>query len=356
MPSSITERLKNYLCAMLFLVSAYALYTNYPFYRNFLKNKYTLIAGLDISMLNLFRYIFFIYAVFLFFSYFLETNPRTGKGVYAMRALGKVLLHPIDTFQNGLLKEEKTNLLAIIVKAFFAPLMIFWLFDHLSRLFMHSISISNNSHILSGNFISFFRDHLFWLGYSLILLIDVFFFAIGYLIEHPKLDNMIISVEPTLLGWLVTLICYPPFNLIAVKFISWKSSEFPIFINPYLFVGANIIILLLLGIYSWATLALGFKASNLTHRGIVAKGPYKYVRHPAYVSKNMAWWLGGLPLMISAGKSGIASLLFVLLSLSLWSYIYFLRAITEERHLSSVNSEYNEYMKKVPYRFVPYVI
>lgn len=356
MPSSVSERLKNYLCAMLFLVSAYALYTNHPFYYNFLKNKYSSIAGFDMGMLNLFRGIFIIYAFFLFFGYFLETNPRTGKGVYAMRALGKVFLHPINTFQNGLLKEEKTNLLAILLKAFFAPLMLFWLFDHLSSLLMHFISVAHNTNILSSNFILVFRQHLFWLGYSLILLIDVFFFAIGYLIEHHKLDNMIISVEPTLLGWFVALICYPPFNLVAVKFISWKSSDFPNFTNSYLFVGVNILILMLLGVYSWATIALGFKASNLTHRGIVAKGPYKYVRHPAYISKNMVWWLGGLPLMITAGKSGIVSLLFVLLSLSLWSYIYFLRAITEERHLSSVNSEYNDYMKKVSYRFVPYVI
>ena len=43
---------------------------------------------------------------------------------------------------------------------------------------------------------------------------------------------------------------------------------------------ANIALLISLGIYSWASVALGFKASNLTNRGIVSHGPYAYVRHP----------------------------------------------------------------------------
>jgi len=32
-------------------------------------------------------------------------------------------------------------------------------------------------------------------------------------------------------------------------------------------------------------------------RGIVARGPYALIRHPAYVCKNMAWWIGSLPLV-----------------------------------------------------------
>jgi protein-S-isoprenylcysteine O-methyltransferase Ste14 len=35
-----------------------------------------------------------------------------------------------------------------------------------------------------------------------------------------------------------------------------------------------------------------------------------------------------------------------------WSFIYFLRAVTEERHLSS-DPDYLAYCKRVPYRFIP---
>jgi hypothetical protein len=34
-----------------------------------------------------------------------------------------------------------------------------------------------------------------------------------------------------------------------------------------------VVLLLAMSIYSWASIALGFKASNLTNRGIVSRGP-----------------------------------------------------------------------------------
>ena len=39
----------------------------------------------------------------------------------------------------------------------------------------------------------------------------------------------------------------------------------------------------------------------------------------------------------------------------LMSFIYYWRAITEERHLSR-DPEYRKYMAKVPYRFIPGVL
>jgi protein-S-isoprenylcysteine O-methyltransferase Ste14 len=38
--------------------------------------------------------------------------------------------------------------------------------------------------------------------------------------------------------------------------------------------------------------------------------------------------------------------------MAFWSFIYFLRAITEERHLSN-DPEYVAYAQKVRYRFIP---
>ena len=32
-----------------------------------------------------------------------------------------------------------------------------------------------------------------------------------------------------------------------------------------------------------------FRFSNLTHRGIITSGPYRFTKHPSYVSKNIAW-------------------------------------------------------------------
>ena len=135
--------------------------------------------------------------------------------------------------------------------------------------------------------------------------------------------------------------------------VGWSSSDFPYFENKFAFIAANVAILALMGIFAWASISLGFKASNLTHRGIVTKGPYRFIRHPAYMCKSMAWWIGGIPFVVNAAGSGLIAVILTLIPLIVWSYIYFLRAMTEERHLISVNSEYEDYAKKVRYRFVP---
>jgi protein-S-isoprenylcysteine O-methyltransferase Ste14 len=112
-----------------------------------------------------------------------------------------------------------------------------------------------------------------------------------------------------------------------------------------------------LAIYSWASLALGLKASNLTNRGIVSRGPYAFVRHPAYAAKNLAWWIGALPnlyFLFAAGHAKATA--YALFALCGWTAIYALRAITEERHLLLADNGYAQYMARVKWRFIPRVI
>jgi len=84
----------------------------------------------------------------------------------------------------------------------------------------------------------------------------------------------------------------------------------------------------------------------LTNRGVVDIGPYKYVRHPAYVSKNFSWWLDNTFVLTNIWAS---------IALAMWNVIYVLRTMTEERHLK-MDKEYRAYIKKVKYRFIPKVI
>jgi len=101
------------------------------------------------------------------------------------------------------------------------------------------------------------------------------------------------------------------------------------------------LISLLWGIFAWASVALGFKASNLTNRGIVASGPYRFVRHPAYVAKVLIWLIQGI--FFAQYTAGI---------LLGFMIIYYLRAWTEERHLSR-DPDYLAYKKKVRWMLVP---
>nr|AQQ74403.1 hypothetical protein [uncultured bacterium] len=243
--------------------------------------------------------------------------------------------------------------LALLLKFFFAPLMINWSLVHIANL---SGSLMGLFHGIESGFTGrvLFDTSLFWVAMQLILLVDTLLFTLGYIIEVPALGNRIRSVEPTFFGWFICLICYPPFNDMTLRFLEWQSSDFPYFANDYVHIAVNVVLLSALATYSWASVALGFKCSNLTNRGIVSHGPYAFVRHPAYAAKNFAWWLGALPTLAALIASGSwRALGYSLLALSGWTLIYILRALTEERHLLMLDNGYARYAQKVRWRFVP---
>ncbi len=109
--------------------------------------------------------------------------------------------------------------------------------------------------------------------------------------------------------------------------------------NPvfYYFFGGSII--LLSAVYGLATVAFGYRMSNLTYRGIITDGPYRFTKHPAYLAKVISWWLISLPFF---SISGTAVAVKQTLALAAISFVYYLRAKTEENHLSNY-PEYVEY-------------
>jgi protein-S-isoprenylcysteine O-methyltransferase Ste14 len=117
-------------------------------------------------------------------------------------------------------------------------------------------------------------------------------------------------------------------------------------------VAAAVALLLAIGVYAWATLALGLRASNLTNRGIVTTGPYRSLRHPAYLAKNLSRWIGATPLLIKFPFSDPWRLSPAIVGTAAWSRIYVLRALTEERHLGSDPDE-QAYRSRVRWRFIP---
>lgn len=242
--------------------------------------------------------------------------------------------------------------LALLLKFFFAPLMINWCLTHIGDM-LHNIELVRSDLIAGVGGRMLFDHALFWAAFQLILFVDTLLFTLGYIIEIPRLRNRIVTVESTFLGWFVCLACYPPFNSYTGSFFQWQSTDFPRFENDGIHLFMNCGILLLMGIYSWASVALGFKASNLTNRGIVCSGPYAWVRHPAYTTKNLAWWIGALPTFYQAFGGGMRAGLYALLCTAGWSFIYVMRAITEEKHLLRANNGYAEYKRIVRWRFIP---
>jgi len=226
---------------------------------------------------------------------------------------------------------SKLGMLTIFVKIFFTPYLTSWVINNtlyqikLSRTF-HWDLITINAYLV-----------------ALFIYIDTAIYAFGYIVESSALKSRIKTVEPTWLGWIVCLWCYPPFNNYLFDFF-----YLPVRIN---FIYPNwvtnivlCLITILWGIFVWASVALGFKASNLTNRGIVIKGPYRFIRHPAYSAKLGLWILE----LIFLAQYSLGLIIGFII-------IYYLRAWTEERHLS-LDPDYLDYKKKVRWMFIPGII
>jgi protein-S-isoprenylcysteine O-methyltransferase Ste14 len=346
----LARRFANLAASLLLIAGIGALYALTPYYRDYFAARPPWL-GERLSWWDVLLLTATLYVSLLSFYYLFEPAQRTSKSILCLRALRRLASRPLAVLRQGLPREERLGLLSVLLKGFFAPLMVVWLFDHSAQLLAHGRDLW--AAWGQADALTLFNAHGFWLLFKLILFFDVFFFTLGYLVELPALKNEIRSVDPTVSGWAVTLACYPPFNALTSQVFGWHSADFPQFDHVGVHLAANAALLTLMAIYSWASLALLFKASNLTHRGIVAHGPYRYVRHPAYVCKNLAWWIGLMPAAHAAAQTSLAALLTVLGSMAAWSAIYYLRAVTEEAHLKGVDGEYAAYCARVRYRFIP---
>jgi protein-S-isoprenylcysteine O-methyltransferase Ste14 len=224
------------------------------------------------------------------------------------------------------------HLLGWLVKGYFLPLMFTYFCSDLRRLLSYDLA-----HLATFGAI---YDFAFFGLY----LLDVALVSMTYVMSLRVVDTQIRSSEPTLFGWVIALCCYQPFwSLASRQYIaydggrpwgSWLGGM------PWIYDTWGSLILVLTVIYVWSTIAFGGRFSNLTHRGIVTNGPYRYSKHPAYLAKNLSWWLISMPFMVDI--SVLESLRRCALLLLL-NGIYYLRAKTEERHLS-LDPVYQQYM------------
>ena len=184
---------------------------------------------------------------------------------------------------------------------------------------------------------------------TLLFVIDVQIGTVGYLLTLRPLDSHIRSGNPFLAGWLAALLCYPPFvwgiigpndQILSYEFgtpgwAHWFAG------NDTLLWAWGGLLLVLTGIYAWATVVFGIRFSNLTYRGVLTHGPYRFTRHPAYLSKNLFWWASVLPFLVTNGSlaDAIRNSVFLLVV----NAIYYWRARTEEAHLLAEDPKYRDY-------------
>jgi isoprenylcysteine carboxyl methyltransferase (ICMT) family protein YpbQ len=256
--------------------------------------------------------------------YFAWCDTRLDQPEDGYYQLGNLLLlRPSDKGMIGRL------LRGWLVKAFFLPLMFVYTVQSVEML--QRFSLDENTIALQ----------IITMGFSVVLFGDLLFAVVGYIFTLRIFNSQIRSSEPTVLGWLVAIACYTPFwaALVSTFYLNYDDELIWQNIIPEgnWQILWGLMILALYVIYSLATVCLGVRFSNLTYRGLVTNGPYRFTKHPAYVAKNLSWWMVSLPFISNTGTASAIAMSLALLGVNI---IYFIRARTEENHLSN----YPEYV------------
>jgi protein-S-isoprenylcysteine O-methyltransferase Ste14 len=215
-----------------------------------------------------------------------------------------------------------------------------WAVKAIFLAFMFSIVPGNFSNVASWRIEQALGDPVALAGFliALMFVIDICVATVGYVLTMRPLDSHIRSANPHLAGWTAALLCYPPFVLMGdggpldyhpggAEWDYWTAGMPAL---QWIFGGW---LVLLTGVYAWATVAFGLRFSNLTHRGIMTHGPYRWTRHPAYLSKNLFWWFSALPFLATSGA--VSDMVRNCALLGLVNALYYWRAKTEEAHLSA---------------------
>lgn len=185
-------------------------------------------------------------------------------------------------------------------------------------------------------------DAALW-AIEVMFLFDVTYALIGYVVTSRLLDAHIRSSNPYTSAWVFALICYPPFLLMGTdgpldyrgefSWVGWFAGNDAVLALW----GAGLV--MLSAFYAWATVIFGLRFSNLTHRGILTNGPFRFFKHPAYLTKNIFWWMVFLPFLSTEGIGDIIRNCAMLLGVN---FIYYMRARSEEWHLMA-DPDYRAY-------------
>lgn len=211
-----------------------------------------------------------------------------------------------------------------LVKGFFLPIMFGDIANNIDTF------RAADWHVLQIGFLNSYN-----LLFSMFIHLELVFVAAGYVFTCRLFDSQIRDVERTFFGWMIAIMSYSPFlSLFYVRYLDYSVAgggwTAMIGAHPLLLSIWGSVILGLLALHMWCDACFGLRFSNLTNRGIITNGPYRFSKHPAYVIKSLRWWIVSVPFFaVSPSEAIRLSILLLLVNL-----VYTLRSYAEERMLS----------------------
>ncbi|PSJ57633.1 isoprenylcysteine carboxylmethyltransferase family protein [Pseudaminobacter soli (ex Li et al. 2025)] len=229
----------------------------------------------------------------------------------------------------------RIHVLATGLRAFFLPFLL----GSISELYLNSEAIGFAEASQSAHRMLYYYLDKLWL-------LDSIFSSIGYLIASRLLDTHIRDVYRRPTSWLVTCVCYAPYNTVfftGTGFYQVRYWDSVMAVDGLAGLVWMTLIAITCTIYVGANISFGLRFANLSKRGIITTGPYALMKHPAYFFKNISWWLMYVPFAVigSPLEAVRASLL-----MALASGVYYLRARHEEIELAA-DPKYQDYCEYI---------
>lgn len=188
----------------------------------------------------------------------------------------------------------------------------------------------NNLMIMQNTPFAFDTKSLSLWAFNFCIMIDMIIGIFGYLFATRLINNHIKKVDDNVFSWFFTLICYPPLVWLG-NYVNDRQEMYvwhdviPSSFMPFYATLLGVLWVL----YLLASVEFGTNFANLSYRRLIYRGVYAYTKHPAYLFKNLYWWLHILP-FLSASWFGVQWWQNVL-GLAGVSFVYFMRAKYEER-------------------------
>jgi protein-S-isoprenylcysteine O-methyltransferase Ste14 len=258
----------------------------------------------------------------------LYSEWRLGPAEGGFRELGRLLLGDRSGIRWNAIRDES---LALAVKGFFLPINFCELADALRRIRCRESAVLD---------LPWPEGHA--LALTMIYALIIAAVTPGYLFHARLFRTEVRKVDATWFGWTVTLCCYAPFvTPVFHRWFDYRVACDPGWRKPWIALtghlpwlagAAGALIILSELLHYWGECQFGIRSSNLTHRGIITDGPYRWCKHPVYVTKCVGWALIWLPFL--AGGAPQESLRLTLLFSAVCG-IYLLRGVAEERLLSA---------------------